>query len=51
VNERRQYEVLLPFMHHVIFDGFGRSTVVHGSISDLQFKVDNSEPKGSASPG
>jgi hypothetical protein len=24
VNERRQYEVLLPFMHHAIYDGSGR---------------------------
>jgi hypothetical protein len=24
VNERLQYEVLLPFMLHIIYDAFGR---------------------------
>ena len=30
VNERLQYEVLLPFMLHIIYDAFGRTADLHG---------------------
>ena len=37
VNERLQYEVLLPFMLHIIYDAFGRGALIDGDI----FKVRN----------
>ena len=33
VNERLQYEVLLPFMLHIIYDAFGREAEVHADYT------------------
>ena len=32
VNERLQYEVLLPFMLHIIYDAFGRLCRLHDYV-------------------